>query len=130
MNAPLEMNPEIRARWAAALRSGDYEQGRDNLRRGDKFCCLGVLCDLAIKDGEPVSASEIAEADGGAYWGYDGHPYYLPASVREWAGLTCGNPEVEVKGVDGLSWATLAAMNDDQHFSFARIADAIDGGAS
>ena len=32
--------------WIAALRSGGYAQGKGALRRGNKFCCLGVLCDL------------------------------------------------------------------------------------
>ena len=48
----LEMNPEIRARWVAALRSGAYEQGTSRLRdASDRRCCLGVLCDLAEQDG-------------------------------------------------------------------------------
>jgi hypothetical protein len=41
------MNPEIKAKWVAALRSGEYKQGRGNLRDKDNaFCCLGVLCDI------------------------------------------------------------------------------------
>jgi hypothetical protein len=40
------MNPEIKAKWIAALRSGEYAQGRYALRDGDHFCCLGVLCDV------------------------------------------------------------------------------------
>lgn len=44
-----KMNPEIKAKWVAALRSGDYEQGRGYLHRGG-FCCLGVACDLFIKE--------------------------------------------------------------------------------
>lgn len=41
------MNKEIKDRWIAALRSGDYKQGKDQLRNFDnRFCCLGVLCDL------------------------------------------------------------------------------------
>ena len=45
------MTPEFKAKWVAALRSGKYEQCRGDLRRGDKFCCLGVACDLIDKDG-------------------------------------------------------------------------------
>lgn len=44
------MNQEIKKRWVAALRSGDYKQGTGALRNADnKFCCLGVLCDLHSK---------------------------------------------------------------------------------
>jgi hypothetical protein len=41
------MNLEIKQKWLEALRSGKYEQGRRVLRSADdKYCCLGVLCDL------------------------------------------------------------------------------------
>jgi hypothetical protein len=32
--------------WVEALRSGQYEQGKGNLNKNGKFCCLGVLCEL------------------------------------------------------------------------------------
>lgn len=44
---------EVVKRWVAALRSGEYKQHQKALRSHAKnsFCCLGVLCDLAAKDG-------------------------------------------------------------------------------
>lgn len=41
--------------WIKALKSGQYEQTGDQLGAGDdkSFCCLGVLCDLAGRDGGP-----------------------------------------------------------------------------
>jgi len=38
--------------WTAALRSGEYEQGRLSLKKYNLhgelvYCCMGVLCDLA-----------------------------------------------------------------------------------
>ena len=45
------MNNNLRKRWVAALRSGEYEQGKERLRSGgDEYCCLGVLCDIVIND--------------------------------------------------------------------------------
>lgn len=45
-------------KWLLALESGDYKQGTGYLRtKNNEFCCLGVLCDLAAKEGilkEPV----------------------------------------------------------------------------
>ena len=38
------------SKWLEALRSGEYIQGRDRLRLGDRFCCLGVACDLYAKE--------------------------------------------------------------------------------
>lgn len=43
---------DLKAKWVAALRSGEYAQGLYNLRRpgtdgtADTYCCLGVLCEL------------------------------------------------------------------------------------
>lgn len=49
------MNADIKAKWLEALRSGKYAQGRKYLRRinddGDRFCCLGVLCDIIKPSG-------------------------------------------------------------------------------
>jgi hypothetical protein len=41
------MSPELKAKWLAALRSQKYQQGNGTLHRGNTFCCLGVLCDVA-----------------------------------------------------------------------------------
>lgn len=40
------MDAEIKRKWIKALRSGTYKQGRNQLRKGDAYCCLGVLCDV------------------------------------------------------------------------------------
>jgi hypothetical protein len=46
------MNPNIKAQWVEALRSGEYQQGSGMLKYYDdeideaRFCCLGVLCDI------------------------------------------------------------------------------------
>lgn len=39
----------IKENWVKALRSGKYRQGKGRLRKGNLFCCLGVLCDLHDK---------------------------------------------------------------------------------
>lgn len=38
------INPEFKAKWVAALRSGEYTQGKANLYtpETDSYCCLGV----------------------------------------------------------------------------------------
>ena len=116
---PLDMNPEIRARWTAALRSGDYQRGSGYLHTwDDRFCCLGVLCDLAVKAGV-VKRSQAAAV---TMHRYDDAGHYLPPAVQDWAGLRTENPAVPGVGL-------LSNMNDDG-CSFAQIADAIDGGAS
>ena len=40
------MNPKIKEKWVEALKSNKYCQGKNYLRQKDRYCCLGVLCDL------------------------------------------------------------------------------------
>ena len=58
------MNAELMADWIKALRSGEYKQGTEYLRRTvdgeDCFCATGVLCDVSW-------AGEWIEHDDGTY---------------------------------------------------------------
>ena len=78
------MNKEWKEKWIAALRSGEYVQGKKVLRNGkDEFCCLGVLCDLFVKEGkleEPVQTMSGHT--------YEGAIVILPESVALTAGLS------------------------------------------
>ena len=42
-----EQQRENRKKWVEALRSGKYKQGTGLLFDGEKYCCLGVLCEVA-----------------------------------------------------------------------------------
>lgn len=61
------MNPEIKAQWLAALRSGNYIQGKYYLQSFDvtgeqhTFCCLGVLCDIMGKENWKQDDTAILE---------------------------------------------------------------------
>lgn len=94
-----QMNPEVKAEWLAALRSGEYSQGHQRLRTEDnQHCCLGVLSDLAVKAGvakwelgssgwavvPPDQSYESAKPE--AF----GHGL-LPKFIRDWSGLTTDN---------------------------------------
>lgn len=111
------MHPEIRARWVAALRSGEYAQGRGSLRDGNQYCCLGVLCDLAVKDGvigEPTLFGLRY------YYGECGDSELLPFEVIQWAELEEADPTV-----NGIS---LTVRNDsfEDPWNFNRLADLIE----
>lgn len=97
------MNQEIKQKWVEALRSGKYKQGKRVLRSGDKFCCLGVLCEVVGID-------------------YNGNLPYLPSDVMKLAGLDCKNPIVSYSREE----ITLASLNDDLNFSFHSIAEVIE----
>jgi hypothetical protein len=121
------MNPAIKAQWVEALRSGEYEQGKYRLRNGDKFCCLGVLCDIAHKAGvvEYTPASEQVAQDPGeeTFDRYGDETGCLPLEVREWAGIDNSIPWVRVPG----NKISLAGLNDGQGYDFDLIADLIEG---
>lgn len=109
------MKPEIKAQWVQALRSGEYQQGRGRLVRQGydnswrEYCCLGVLCELAIKEG-------VVEQDVNPVLGIVGYrapgssivvSTYLPEAVRQWADIDKLDPVV-----DGQ---TLSDRNDGTH---------------
>lgn len=52
---------EFKTKWLAALRSGEYKQGRAQLhnRAQNTFCCLGVACKIVAPDKEIPNASHI-----------------------------------------------------------------------
>lgn len=99
---------ERRKRWVDALRSGEYQQCTEALRKGDAFCCLGVACDLHAKEtgGEWVHGCR-----------YLGQEYELPIDVMVWFGLR--SPRGDFAG------ETLAELNDDGT-PFSEIASIIE----
>lgn len=110
------MNKKIKALWVAALRSGEYKQGHRQLRSGDKFCCLGVLCNLHAQAHPKVAAKET---DPILYMGRLG---FLPPAVVKWAGLQYDyGARVTIKAFNG----SLSHHNDSGR-TFNEIADAIE----
>lgn len=41
------MDKELKAKWVAALRSGEFKQCKGTLHNGVGYCCLGVLLAVA-----------------------------------------------------------------------------------
>lgn len=118
------MNEAIKARWVEALRSGKFEQGRFKLSADGKFCCLGVLCELAVEDGviekeETVPIGGSADQRIAVYAGFD---TALPWQVVKWAGLSRRDALVRDKGEP----MTLAQANDHRDKTFDDIATLIE----
>lgn len=89
------MKSGIKDRWIKALESGKYKKGKSRLRvvadGEDRFCCLGVLCELAIEDGVELSLRTTTwEGDYGfdLSYLYDRNLGSLPDAVVEWAGMS------------------------------------------
>lgn len=93
-------------KWVAALRSGEYKQVRERLRGSDGFCCLGVACDLYIRDQELNWDDMVCGLVG------------MPRDVAYHFGLRSGSGQYE-RG-------SLTMDNDVHERTFAEIADIIE----
>lgn len=91
-------------RWVKYLESGQYKQGKGQLveagKTFDRFCCLGVLCDMAVR--AKVIAPPIIMEEGEHYL-YSRKTSFLPTSVMEWAGLSANNGEYSDDSLAGLN---------------------------
>lgn len=99
---------EVYKLWIAALRSGKYKQGKGSLKEGNKYCCLGVLCDLAIKDG---GGDKEQWKKGDMFLDYYD---ILPPNMWEWMNMSCAQE------------TALINMNDIHNASFKHIANFIE----
>lgn len=145
-----KMNPEVKKLWLEALRSGEYKQCKGWLHsrneRGDTYCCLGVLCALAVKHGAPnVTKSEkynIGHVAYGTVTPYDSvlcgthielSSHNLPDAVSAWAEVDTHfgkGPVVDITHL-GLrdnteDFVSLVRLNDEYQFNFNQIADLIE----
>ncbi len=106
-----KMNPEVKTKWIAALRSGDYKQGKNKLRSDtNHFCCLGVLCNIHAQEHPEIAAKET---DPIRYMGKMSYPH---DEVLAWAGVVKAPGESAYK---------LSFMND-RGTSFEVIANWIE----
>ncbi len=97
------MEKELKDKWVAALRSGEYRQGKYELYdRDESFCCLGVLCAVAGIGIDASGNSCVGVKKGGS--GYD--------PIRD----LIGREAVPV----------LMEMNDNEGKTFPEIADYIE----
>lgn len=120
-----EMRSSVKKEWIAALRSGDYIQGTGKLNRNGEYCCLGILCDIAVKQG--VIKESIDRQDGDILHRYDYSVAVLPRKVAAWAGMNVHEfSDWEVVGLQIGNYATTLANLNDSGSRFETIADIIE----
>lgn len=107
------MTPSIKQAWIKALRSGKYQQGKENLCALGKFCCLGVLTDIYIQE-----TGQQWHHDVGSFYSFETEGALLPLSVQQWAGIDGCNPYI--------CGNHLTAWNDQRELSFEELADLIE----
>ncbi len=109
------MNKVYKKLWIDALRSDKYKQGKGDLRIGDSFCCLGVLCDIYRKK----------QKKKGVGW------VNLSQFRTDLSGITSKStlPDslAEKLGIELSTESILMGMNDEDDKSFKEIADYIEG---
>lgn len=108
-----------------ALRSGEYTQSKDTLRNDAGFCCLGVACDIYMKEtglgawSEPALYSSIGAREFRVITENMnfGSASILPQPVADWYGIQSAGDYEYDKHV---------AMLNDRGAPFSQIADIID----
>lgn len=119
------MDARIKKLWVAALRSGNYKQGRGKLRMDSSFCCLGVLCDLHAKETGKGSWKEMDASEGVYEYCAETHIPGMcipPSSVYAWAGLV--GPSHQRVFIDGKPREL--ENHNDAGKTFEEIAKAIE----
>lgn len=105
--------------WVNALRSGEFKQGREMLQSGDAYCCLGVLCVVAEREGVHVDKGPC---------GLVGYNLSNQRFVRDWVGITSSYGHIECLET-GLTTLNDGDPTEHRGKSFAEIADIIEQNA-
>lgn len=133
------MNKDIAKLWVDALRSGKYPQAKEVLCSNEGYCCLGVLCELAVEAGVIPPGREPTEEEWSDNAGdlpdvpndiegviaYDGYATMPSVKVQGWAGLKTSIGSF-MENTDTENTYTCLASKNDGGATFAEIADIIE----
>jgi hypothetical protein len=115
------MKSNIKKRWTAALRSGEYKQGTTLLSYCDepgdiKYCCLGVLCEIEkIPSKWETFVGKIRRRYFFENERYDLESVHdLPIYYLKQIGLTCAQQhKLMVANDDGATFNEIADMIEE-----------------
>lgn len=133
----MKLKPEVKAAWVTALRSGEYKQGTGCLNKlidgEEHYCCLGVLADLAARQGIVERFVPDDGFDGDPFRNYDGEAGLPPLAVWSWAAadkistsFSPAGPRVQIDQDGEEFWSGLSSLNDTDGWTFDQIADVIE----
>ena len=80
-------------KWVAALRSGEYKQGKDCLEKDGKNCCLGVACRVYQKEVGGLQIIECAYYSVEAYTQFNVQDALLASGVELCHGIRVNDGE-------------------------------------
>lgn len=110
------------AQWIEALESGEFTQTTGVLRDDKGYCCLGVACEVAVRNNIiPEVVVSTSEDHDRAVYLYEDHETVLPSSVVEWLGMDYNHPRVLVDDEE----RGVAALNDSREWTFPALAAAL-----
>lgn len=112
----------LQLQWIEALESGKFEQGQACLKKDNKFCCLGVACELSGITAIPATCYGVVRYE------YLGERYYLPQEIvdklkfRGNQGDAFGEPTMAIALLndEGKTFKEIAAIireNPSQYFT-------------
>lgn len=113
----------LEQKLADLLESGIYMQAQGQLKDGDKFCCLGVLCDISGL-GEWEDEVFNVPSDDPEWCNHE--ESVLPSVVQKAINWFSSDAMLNIRDRDGF-WQKLTDLNDDG-FTFPQIADIIRAG--
>lgn len=123
------MNQEIKKLWVNALRSGNYRQGKYMLHNisENAYCCLGVLCDIALKNIQikTVIVESKKSPDKYMVFGDNQNKQFLPQEIVLWAGIK-DNPEMLITDAYFDRLVAITDLNDYTEYNFSQLADLIE----
>lgn len=105
----MKLEPEFKAKWVAALRSGKYKQGRRELRSvDDEFCCLGVAIDITHPETweltrygwKSTTGRHVPPVEFYMEWGLDG--FWRLSDRNDGEGEWRGNPQTFAQIADWI----------------------------
>ena len=120
----MKMNVEVKTELVKRLRSGNYRQGNNYLNKAGKFCCLGVLCEIAVENGICERKIDDDYFSNGATYIDDTTSQYGASGVPS-RKVTCWAFNEIFIPKDKLG-QSLVTMNDTLKWSFEQIADFIE----
>lgn len=115
---------ENRAKWVAALRSGEYTQGIATLYDAStqQYCCLGVLCDVYEKE----TGNVLPKTCNGDY-NVEEETLCELSEVKRWVGLKGDQGEFATRA--DIPATMLTTLNDTYAiWDFNKLADLIESG--
>lgn len=91
---------EVTRKWIDELESGNWQQAQSALKKGETYCCLGVLCEISkMDDWEEVPDEHFAVLDF-----YLGEYAELPEEIADLVGLATVDGQF---GVTDAWWESL-----------------------